>query len=264
MKRRRPGGMRFAAMALIVATLMLVAGHAAAPPPGPALDCATDQGLLPAGKALPHFAAALRDGRPLDVVAVGPATMLGPHMGVPDSFPARTVQMLRDARPGWDIRLISQAERGASTVALLAILRRFIAAHPGALVLWQAGTVEAATRRPPAELATTLGEGVRAAVSAGSDIILIDPPYSRLLSQRVDLDRYDPAFLAAATAPGAALFSRYAVTRRWVESGQIDLERAPPGQRAATLARLHECLARVLARGLLAAGRVQAASTASR
>ena len=210
------------------------------------------------------MAEALRVGRRLDILAVGSATMLGPRIAAGASFPARTVQILHEARPALDVRLVTHAERGASAAELLTILRREIAAHPAALVLWQTGTAEAARGRPPAEFEAILQEGVRAAVAAGSDIVLIDPPFSRLLSSRADPARYAAAFLDAAAAPGAAVFSRYELTRRWVETGELDPERAATGDRAATLARLHECLARALSRDLLATAAPSPPSTASR
>ena len=218
----------------------------------PAVACSGEPGLTPMGKPLPHLAQGLRDGHRLDVLAVGNASMTSVRAGPEAGFPSRTVQMLREARPGADIRLVTRVERGATAADLLAILRRELASHP-ALVLWQAGTAEAARDLPPEDFAAVLRDGVGAATAAGSDIVLIDPPFSRLLTSRADPGRYRPAFDAAAQAPGAAVFSRFDLTRHWVEDGQIDVERAPAGQRAATLRRLHECLANALSRGLLSA-----------
>lgn len=243
---------------------MLLLGHLSIGTARALPTCQSDQALQPPGRELPHMAAALRDGRRLDILAVGPATMLGPRLKPAASFPARTVQMLREARPGSDIRLVTQAERGASAAELLTILRRQIVANPSALILWQAGTADAARGGSPAEFETILHEGVTTAQAAGSDIVLIDPPFSRLLSSRADPARYNAAFLEAASVPGAAVFSRYSLTRQWVDSGELDLEQAASGDRGATLARLHECLAHALAQALLAAALSGPASTASR
>jgi len=43
--------------------------------------------------------------------------------------------------------------------------------------------------------------------------------------------------------------------KHWVETGGVDLERAPPAQRAAMADRLNDCLARALADFLVAGTR---------
>lgn len=128
---------------------------------------------------------------------------------------------------------------------LLAILRWEIATHPVSLVLWQAGTAEAAQGRSPAKFESTLRD--RAGNPDGGQQHRADrPPFSRLPSNRADLECYSRAFLVAATPPGAAVFSRYGLTRRSVDAGELDIKLAALGDRVGALG---------LARSLLEAAR---------
>ena len=56
---------------------------------------------------------------------------------------------------------------------------------------------------------------------------------------------------AVAALPGVVLFHRFGLMHSWVHAHAIDLERAPAGQQAATVALLHHCLGQSLSTFLL-------------
>ena len=66
-------------------------------------------------------------------------------------------------------------------------------------------------------------------------------------SGRADLSPYEHILQATSDLPGVTIFRRYALMQHWIETGQLDLERATRGERRKTIERLHECLAQSLA-----------------
>ncbi len=200
---------------------------------------------------LANASAALRAGR-LDLLAVGSATMLGTGASEEGSLPSEAAARLHAALPSTDIRLTLNIHRAATAADMLAALRSELALRHYPLVLWQTGTVEAARRLPPPEFERVLREGSRMVRAAGGDLILIDPQFSRLLETRADPAPYEAVFNAVAQEDGVTLFSRYGLIRQWVARGAIDLERAARKDRRRDGGILHACVARALARTILA------------
>jgi acyl-CoA thioesterase-1 len=216
-------------------------------------DCRVPPSLTITTRPLPHAAAGLRPGGHLEVLAVGSASLLGVHGGVVGSVPDHMVEVLHQAVPGATIRLTLRAARAQSAAEMLATLRRELAAHSYQLVLWQTGTVEALHRQPPEQFRQTLAEGVALVARAGADLVLIDMPYSRLLTRHADLDPYRAIMAEAALQPGVMLFPRYALMLAWAEAGQIDLEGAAKPDRRRAAAELRTCLGETLAHMLTTA-----------
>jgi hypothetical protein len=79
------------------------------------------------------------------------------------------------------------------------------------------------------------------------------------MTANMNIEPYETAIVRAAALPGVVLFPRFDLMRRWADHGMIDLERAPPAERASTADRLHSCLGRFLARMVLAGAGLQAA-----
>ena len=221
----------------------------------PAGGTACDIPSIPPAAAslgLPHLASALRRGGAVDILAVGSATVLGARLEPEGSFPMRALDILRASLPGADLRLTLIGERGESATQMLVTLKQKLAAQHYALVLWQTGSVEAALHAPPAPFAAVLREGAAQVASAGSDLILIDPQFSRELEARADTGPYRAAILAETGAPGRQLFARHALMQHWDEAGQLNLDQPARRDRRRTVTILHDCLARALARQVLA------------
>lgn len=233
---------------------------------------ACDLPLPPAANtpALPHVAAAIAPAEAtLRVLAVGSATVLGVHGGVPGSFPAAMVQALEAARPGLSVRLTVHGVRGQSAEAMLAVLRDELAAGepaqgpvlggPFQLVLWQTGTVEAVRRMAPDAFEATLRKGAEMVHAAGADLIFVDPQFTRLLGDRADLAPYRRAMLAVLGTPGTAMLDRYQLMRNWADAGVLDLDATPKPQRAAVMLRVQRCMGEMTARRVLAGAATAAA-----
>jgi hypothetical protein len=242
---------RHAILAVLFPVALLCAGPAGSTASGcPATpDMAAPEAMT---GTLPRVAAALKAGR-LNVLAIGSGSVLGARGRPEGSFSDLMVQELRAAAPGADIRLTVQGKRGMTAADMLPALRRDLDGKGYALVIWQTGTVEAARRLPTEEFARTLDAGAEAVRAAGADLLLVDPQYSRMLQSHTTLAPYRETMAEAAQRHAAVLFRRFDLIRRWVEGGDIDLERAAAPERRKTSERLNACLGQAMAHTVLRA-----------
>jgi acyl-CoA thioesterase-1 len=239
---RRPAA-RFALLIPLLAALLLASllpGAARAAPCG-----APDDLVEPA--PLPATAAAVSAGL-LSVLVVGSASVAGPGGSGSDSaYPAQLQALLAQAFPGTRVEVVAQGGRGLVAADHLALIRNALTQRPRALVLWQAGTVEAVRGADITEMTDALQEGAERLREAGGDLILLDPQWSRFLRANADVESYRDGLRAAAAATGAGLFSRYALMGAWAEAGTVDLERAPRELQVVEVDKLNRCLAQSLA-----------------
>jgi hypothetical protein len=237
-------------LAVLLALVPILATPAGASEPA----CGAPGDALEASAPLPGVFAALAHTE-LRVLVVGSASTQGGGT----SGPAATWPERLKARLGARIEPVAievQAFGGRGTTAAdhAAIIAEKAAGLRPHLVIWQLGTVEAARGLPAEVMAETVQQAVeRLGATRGerTDVLLMDPQYSRFLRGNADVDLYRDALRAAAAASGAQLFSRWAIMRHWVESDILDLERAPRRQRVEVADRLHDCLAQALAAYIL-------------
>jgi len=245
-----PPAMRAAALLLM---LLLPTAPAAALPACPSVP---DE-ITEAARPLPATLAALGGGT-LRVLVLGSASVTGPGASGPEAaWPARLQALLAEANPRASVEVAVRGGRGVSVADHLAMLRQEGPALQPALVIWQAGTVEAARNADPEEMTEALQHGLDRIRRRGADAILVDMQWSRFLRGNANVEPYREKLRMAAAGAGAAVFRRWDLMQAWVESGALDLERVPPRERAASLDRLNDCLARALA-ALVAAGVAEA------
>jgi hypothetical protein len=219
----------------------------------------------PAGDAvvaegpLANVRRALQPGDKLDILAVGSATVLGPDGDQPEAgFPYRMAQMLKLAAPQTDVTVTLRGGRGQTAETMGAALDDALSTHSYQLVLWQTGTVEAVKRLPPEALYNTILKKAEV-LREKTDLILVDPQFSRFLRANTDITPYENVLEKIATLPGVTLFHRFELMRIWADRGTLDLERAAPADRKPTNLLLHACLGRTLARMVLAGAGMHAA-----
>lgn len=210
---------------------------------------------------MPHVAAALARRGTVEILALGSGSTVGDSGGssgpafavrTPEaSFPFRMLDTLQVTRQASQFRLTVKGGRNMTAEAMGAILQQELAAHHYDLVLWQTGTVEAVRGSRPDALRSVLEDGITAAVAAGADVVLVDPQFSRFLRANTDTGPYEGVLQQIASLPDVSLFRRFDLTRNWVSSGQIDLERVPHDQREKTIALLNTCLGHALANYVL-------------
>jgi acyl-CoA thioesterase I len=241
--------------------LCLVIAGAAPVRAGAGLPCVLPPELTSPNGPLTHVAAALTTGR-LDILAIGSGSTVGDagrsggtaqaDRGPQPSFPYRMIETLQAMRPGARFQLTVRGGRDMTSNSMLPILRQELASRHYNLVLWQTGTVEAVHGLRPDSLRAVLQDGADAAAKASADLVLIDPQFSRFLRANTDISPYETILEQMTGTPGVTLFRRFDLTRLWVTSGQIDLERTGRDQRDKTIVLLNSCLGEALARYLLA------------
>ena len=169
-------------------------------------------------------------------------------------FPTFSVGVSGIGTPGLEAYRMLEGAIAANILALATYDRDMkLAETRFTLVLWQTGAVEAAHGAPPEELAKTVAAGIAAVREGGSDLVLVDPQYSRFLSNKMSIAPYLQVLSQAAQAPDVALFRRYDLVKYWADNGQHDLERAKKADRETAVDGLHTCLGVVLA-NFVAAG----------
>jgi hypothetical protein len=241
-----------AAAALLAIAVAARAAPVTAPP-----ACATADEFVTPDEPLSRLGAAIAAAGPLNILAVGSATMVGESStasqpGAPGtSFPYRMADALRAALPGARVGLTVRGGRGLTAEAMLPLLLQALQAQKYQLVLWQTGTVEAVRGLRPDSMQAALQEGADAVQAAGADLVLIDSQFSRFLRANADLDPYQTVLQQIATIPGVVLFHRFDIMREWMHEGRIDLERTPKAERGKAIALLNTCLGVTLARFVL-------------
>ena len=233
--------------------------------PGPVraqavLACDTPEDLTTPADPLPHVAAALGKNS-LDILALGSGSTVGDAGGSTGaafafrapgaSYPYKMLEALQAMRPGKRFQLTVKGGRSMTADSMLPMLQEELAAKHYDLVLWQTGTVEAVHGLRPESLRNVLMEGVEAVAKTQTDLVLIDPQFSRFLRANADLSPYETVLQQVAGNPGVTLFHRMDLTQTWVGNGQIDLERVGKDQRDKTIGLLNTCLGQALARFVL-------------
>ncbi|MBR0657477.1 SGNH/GDSL hydrolase family protein [Plastoroseomonas arctica] len=218
--------------------------------PARASICDVPPELVDSPVPLEATARGLRRGV-LRVLVVGSASVFGPGGSGPDAaWPGQFATRLREGWPGLRVELEVRGARGMMADEMLAMILAVTTPRPH-LVVWQAGSVEAARGQDTDWLARRLNTGLEALRERGIDAVLMDQQFSRFMRANSDVDSYRDALRMAGSVHGAALLQRYAMMQHWAESERIDIERTPRERRVAATDQLHACLGRALARLVL-------------
>ncbi len=216
--------------------------------------CGAPEEFVSTDVPLAQFAAAVAAGGPVEILAVGSATTVGSVTTTGQqsatqggAFPWHMVRALHAALPAMEFRLTVRGGRGMTAEDMLPLIEAALKQQRYPLVLWQTGTVEAVRGLQPDGLLDVLQTGAERIRDAGSDLVLIDPQFSRFLRANTNLDPYENVMQQVATMPGVAMFHRFDLMRAWANDGRIDLERTPKADRDKALDELNDCLGKALA-----------------
>jgi len=202
--------------------------------------------VLGGARPMPAVQRGLQPG-PLRVLVLGSGSITGPGASGPDaSWPARLQALLEARFPGRAVEISVRGGRGVTVTDHLALLRDGWGGDVPALVMWQAGTVEAVRGLDPDEMGEAIRQGAERIRRRGADLIIMDQQFSRFLRANTNIEPYPEKLRPVAAAAGASFFRRYDLMHSWVESGALDLERAPRAERTALTDRLNDCIARSL------------------
>jgi hypothetical protein len=188
-------------------------------------------------------------------MVVGSAsTQMGGTSGPAATWPERLRAVLAARVAPVNVRVEVFGGRGTVAADHARIIGEVAPTYRPHLLIWQLGTVEAARGLPADEMSDTVQDAIarlRATRGERTDVVLVDPQFSRFFRANADVESYRDRLRLAAAASGAQLFSRWAIMRHWTETERLDLERAPRGGRVAAADELHDCVARALSEFVL-------------
>ena len=172
---------------------------------------------------LPLSRAAVREGRPLTVVALGSSSTEGAGASTPGhAYPARLEALLRAALPGRVVRVLNRGVGGQDAGDMLARLDSDVLAERPQLVVWQAGANAALRGMDPGAFRAALADGIARLRADGTDVVLMDSQLAPAVLSRPLHPRIAAAMRDIAAAWSVPVFSRARLMRAWEAAG------APP------------------------------------
>ena len=147
--------------------------------------------------------------------------------------------------PGIDIKVTAHVQSRQTTADMVAGLDKILADDKPALVIWQAGTVDALSGVEPEDFRTSLDEGVEKIQAAGADVILMNMQYSPRTESMLDVSAYADVMRGSrsSTARCCSIGWRSCITGTM--PGTFDLYAATKKYDMAR--RVHDCIGRALA-----------------
>ena len=210
-------------------------------------SCDVPSSLLVTESPLPKVEAAVKAGKPLDILVIGSrSSTIGSSDTTSIAYPARMQAALKDRLSQLAVVNVSveiQPKKTAEEVASGFV--KLMEGKSPTLVIWQTGTVDAMRSIDPDEFRNAVDEGVVALQKAGADVILINPQYSPRTETMISVPPYLDNIRAVAQTHDIPMFDRFGIMHQWNDQGDFDLFGAHHGLDMAK--RVHDCLGRALA-----------------
>ncbi len=236
--------------------LTLLAGLlASAPSRADPSSCEVPAYLLLTESPLPKVEAAVKDGRPLDIVVVGSRSS-SIATSEASAWPGRLQAMLKERlKVPVNVSVELQIKKTAEEVATGLV--KLVEVKKPTLVIWQTGTYDAMRSVDPEDFRTAVGEGVVALKEAGADVVLMNLQYSPRTETMISAPPYLDNMRVVAQQFDVPLFDRFAIMRHWNDQGDFDLFSAAHGLDLAK--RVHNCIGRALGKFVVDAARIEPA-----
>jgi len=249
--------MTFIMAVLTTIALLNSAAMAAPASDAPAAECDVPEWLMPADSDFTRVSNEIKDRHRLDisVVGSGSSALSGPD-GARFAYPAQLEQSLSERLPGIEIKVTAHVQSRQTTADMASGLQKILAEDQPALVIWQAGTVDALGGVEPEDFRTSLDQGIDAIVAANADVIMMNMQHSPRTESMLGVSAYADVMRWVAEQHGVMLFDRLAIMRYWSDEGIFDLYAATKDYAMAR--RVHECIGRALASLIINAGHLDA------
>jgi hypothetical protein len=238
----------------ILAAVALIDGAAAAVPQP---SCDVPESFLVSDTDLPGVTKEVKTQQRLDISVIGTgSSALSSPDGARFAYPAQLEQTLQKDLPGITVKVTAHVQPRATTADLATGLAKILSDDKPALVIWQAGTVDAMNGVELEDFRINLDDGVVAIDNGGADVILVNMQYSPRTEPMMDVSNYADIMRFVAQQHGAVLFDRLGIMRNWADSGTFDLYTATKDYDMAR--RVHECIGRALASQIISASHLDA------
>lgn len=218
--------------------------------------CEVPAWLLASDSTLSKVAAAIKGGKPLNVLVVGSRSSTIPTQEA-SAYPAQFEAALKDKLPSTPVNLSVELLPSKTAEETGSSLVKLVKAKGPTLVIWQTGTVDAIRGIDPDDFRNAVDEAVVALQKADVDVILLNPQYSPRTETMTSLPPYLDNIRVVAQQHGIPLFDRFAIMRHWNEQGDFDLFSATHGVELAK--NVHGCLGRALSKFVIDAAHLDQA-----
>jgi lysophospholipase L1-like esterase len=257
-RRRTVAALVLLGLAAATPVLMAPSGHGA----GAAIDrCSIPQELSSIGAALPRSAARLQAGGSLTIVALGSSSPEGIGATRPEfTYPARLAALLRARFPGATIRVLNRGVSGEMSPQMVARIDRDVLSENPDLVIWQLGTNSVLHDVDPIAEGEIARQGIAQLKSRGADVMLMDLQYAPAVLVHSGYREMLHVLAGVARSEDVPLFHRFAAMRHWAEDGQMTLPVMLAIDRLHMSDASYDCLARQVARSIVAATSSRAAA----
>ncbi|MBI5264499.1 MAG: SGNH/GDSL hydrolase family protein [Bradyrhizobium sp.] len=212
--------------------------------------------LLTTESQLPKVADAISERRALEILVIGSrsSTIAASE---DSAYPARLQAMLKERFPSTPVHVSVELQNKRSAEEASASFIKLMETKKPVLVIWQTGTVDAMRAIDPDEFRSAVTEGVAALQNGGADVILMNPQYSPRTETMISVPPYLDNMRVVAQEHEIPLFDRFGIMRQWQDQGDFDLFSPTHGTGLAK--RVHDCLARALAKFLVDAAHLDPA-----
>ena len=223
----------------------LFAALVAAPAWAEESPCIAAAGQMQADFPLRQVAAAI-DNKQLGVAVIGTASSTLPgENGAAKAYPARLAEALKQRLTGVDVKVSAHTKARDNAASMAKEILEILGNEKPALVIWQAGTVDAMMGIDPDDFQSALNDGLEALHTSKVDAVLVNMQYSPRTDSMIALGAYLDAMRYAAMQHETLLFDRLNVMKNWNEGGIFNLHADTKTTDVAE--RVHDCIGRLLA-----------------
>jgi hypothetical protein len=236
--------------ALFIGNLMVSSASAQRP------DTCDVPGYLLFGESeLKRVAKSVKEKQRLDIaiIGTGSSTLAGPD-GNLRAYPARLEAALKARLPNAEIMVTTHAAPRQTAAKMTDELKKIVAEHKPALIVWQTGTVDAMRGIEPDEFGAVVNDGVEKIRAAGADVILMNMQYSPRTETMIAVSPYAENMRWVSQQRNVPLFDRLGIMRHWSDTGTFDF--FTPTKAFVVAQRVHECIGRALATQIIDAAQL--------
>jgi hypothetical protein len=218
------------------------------------IPCSIPDGLAFSGFALPQSRAQFADGKRFVVLVIGGSSMGGVAAGGKAyALPSRLEARLRVDFPDKEIAVIGRDVDKGNTRVAADQMATSIRDTDAKLVVWETGSSAAASGNDIEMFGTNLESGINAAKGAKADIIVMDLQYAPSIARVTNQVPYSDVIRGVAEMAEIPMLPRSALMRAWSDNGELDLDTDSPPERIKVARKLYDCLAGMLATGIVGA-----------
>ncbi len=204
-------------------------------------------------RPLPHTAARIIAGGPLEIVAIGSSSTEGRGASAPRfRYPDRLAAALHRRLPGLALRIENKGVGGETHYDMMRRFDRDVFPYHPDLVIWQLGTNAVTHEHGVSHDEAAIRKGVARLEASGADVILMNPQYAPKVLRDPDY----PAMLRLLDDVGlrmrVAVFHRFAVMRDWIASGGASFATILAGNSLHMNDTSYGCIAELLAGAIVA------------